>query len=50
MPEILMESPTLTESQFNKICKLVKGHCGLNLRDGKQELVKSRLSKRLRKL
>ena len=50
MAATLLDSPTLTESQFNKITKLVKGKCGINLHDGKQELVKARLAKRLRKL
>ncbi len=50
MPAILTEAPTLTKSQFNKITKLAKDICGLNLHDGKKELVKARLSKRLRKL
>ena len=50
MPATLIESPTLTESQFNKITKLIKEKCGINLNDGKQELVKARLAKRLRKL
>ena len=40
----------LTESQFNKISDLVKRLCGINLHDGKKDLVKARLSKRLRSL
>ena len=38
------------EEQFNKISKLVKELCGINLHSGKKELVKDRLSKRLRML
>ncbi|MCD6394715.1 MAG: protein-glutamate O-methyltransferase, partial [Planctomycetes bacterium] len=40
----------LSEDQFNKISSLVKSICGINLHDGKRELVKARLSKRLRTL
>jgi len=40
----------LSETQFNKISQLIYQLCGINLHDGKQELVKSRLMKRLRAL
>jgi len=40
----------LSEPQFNEISDLVKSLCGINLHDGKKELVKARLTKRLRKL
>lgn len=40
----------LSEAQFNEISKLVKDLCGINLHDGKKELIKARLTKRLRKL
>jgi len=43
-------SAELTEAQFNKISALVKNLCGLNLHNGKKELVKARLARRLRKL
>lgn len=33
---------------FERISKLVYEHCGINLHDGKRELVKARLGKRLR--
>jgi chemotaxis protein methyltransferase CheR len=33
---------------FERISKLVYQHCGINLHDGKKELVKARLGKRLR--
>lgn len=40
----------LTDQEFDQISALVKSHCGINLHDGKKQLVKSRLSKRLRQL
>jgi chemotaxis protein methyltransferase CheR len=39
----------LTNSQFQRICQLVYEHCGINLHEGKKELVRSRLAKMLRK-
>ena len=39
----------LTERDFRKISKLVYEHCGINLHDDKKELVRARLTKRLRK-
>jgi chemotaxis protein methyltransferase CheR len=39
----------LTDSDFDKISRLVYDQCGINLHDGKKELVKARLGKRLRK-
>ena len=39
----------LTNGQFQRICNLVYEHCGINLHEGKKELVRSRLSKMLRK-
>ena len=51
---VLREGPLrqeeLTERQFNHISSLVKDLCGINLHDGKKELVKARLAKRLREL
>ncbi|MDX9746627.1 MAG: protein-glutamate O-methyltransferase [Syntrophales bacterium] len=38
----------LQESDFRKISRLVYELCGINLHDGKKELVKARLGKRLR--
>jgi len=46
----LLDPATLTETQFNEISEFVKGQCGINLHDGKKELVKARLGKRLRAL
>ena len=43
-------SAELTEAQFNEVSDLIKGLCGINLHDGKKELVKARLTKRLRQL
>ncbi len=48
MTSLLAESAHLTESQFQQISQLVKQTCGINLHDGKKELVKARLAKRLR--
>jgi len=39
----------LKESDFQKISRLVYEQCGINLHDGKKELVKARLGKRLRR-
>ncbi len=47
---IAIASPALSEAQFQKISRLVKDRCGINLHDGKQQLVQSRLAKRLREL
>jgi chemotaxis protein methyltransferase CheR len=38
----------ITTSQFKKFRRLVYDQCGINLHDGKQELLKARLVKRLR--
>lgn len=38
----------LKDSDFEKISRLVYDHCGINLHEGKKELVKARLGKRLR--
>ncbi len=40
----------LAENQLEKISELVKSLSGINLHDGKKELIKARLGKRLRKL
>ncbi|MBA4396500.1 MAG: hypothetical protein C0394_03835 [Syntrophus sp. (in: bacteria)] len=44
----LMLNSELRDSDFEKISRLVYDHCGINLHDGKKELVKARLNKRLR--
>jgi len=38
----------LRDIDFERISRLVYEQCGINLHDGKRELVKARLSKRLR--
>jgi chemotaxis protein methyltransferase CheR len=38
----------LSDIDFERISRLVYEHCGINLHDGKKELVKARLGKRLR--
>ena len=43
-------SPTLTSSEFEQIRRLAYQNFGLDLKDGKQSLVVSRLSKELRRL
>lgn len=40
----------LTDREFEEISELVKNLCGINLHQGKKELVKARLNKRLRAL
>jgi chemotaxis protein methyltransferase CheR len=40
---------SITEKQFKKLRHLVYDQCGINLKDGKQQLLSSRLSKRLRR-
>ncbi|MGE0086184.1 MAG: protein-glutamate O-methyltransferase CheR [Desulfococcaceae bacterium] len=40
----------LTEKQFRKISQLIYHLCGINLKEGKQALVRARLMKRLRAL
>lgn len=38
----------MTSGQFKRFCELVYSECGINLNDGKQQLLQARLSKRLR--
>jgi len=47
---IATASPALSEAQFQKISRLVKDRCGINLHEGKKQLVQARLAKRLREL
>ena len=42
------EKPVLTDQQFGEISKMVYDHCKINLHEGKKELVRARLAKRLR--
>jgi chemotaxis protein methyltransferase CheR len=43
-----MNSSELSDRDFEKISQLVYAQCGINLHEGKKELVKARLGKRLR--
>jgi len=43
-----MNNYELKNSDFDKISKLIYEQCGINLHEGKRELVKARLGKRLR--
>jgi chemotaxis protein methyltransferase CheR len=45
---LAIQNVVLTEKDFRKISNLVYEHCGINLHAGKKELVRARLSKRLR--
>lgn len=44
----LLQPVELTEEEFQKISRLVYDQCGIHLSDGKRELVKARLGKRIR--
>jgi chemotaxis protein methyltransferase CheR len=44
----IVQQIELTDVEFEKISRLVYDQCGINLHDGKKELVKARLGKRLR--
>ncbi len=48
METLTVQNIVLTERDFRKISDLVYKHCGINLHDGKKELVRARLAKRLR--
>jgi len=48
--DLFAKQMTLSDREFNQISDLVKNVCGINLHDGKKELVKARLSKRMRQL
>ncbi len=55
MAQDLLNAPVIsplemTDGEFERISRLVMDRCGINLHVGKRELVKARLSKRLRKL
>ncbi len=47
---LIVKETKLSEAEFIQISNLVKELCGINLHDGKKELVKARLSKRMRQL
>lgn len=44
----VLDEVVLSDSEFRLISDLVYRHCGINLHDGKKELVRARLAKRLR--
>lgn len=44
----LMNEELLSEKEFEFISDLVYKHCGINLHEGKKELVRARIAKRLR--
>ncbi len=48
MGTLILDSIVLTDKDFNAISNLVYEHCGINLHEGKKELVRARLAKRLR--
>ena len=48
MPGLVLNEIVLGEREFRLISDLVYEHCGINLHDGKKELVRARLAKRLR--
>lgn len=48
-PYAIHQPPEFTEADYIKISRLVYEQCGINLHDGKKELVKARLGKRIRK-
>ena len=50
MTEALFQNTVMSEEEFEAISAFVKSTCGINLHAGKKELVKARLSKRIRLL
>ena len=48
METLIVQDVVLSEREFRKISDLVYEHCGINLHDGKKELVRARLAKQLR--
>jgi chemotaxis protein methyltransferase CheR len=48
MEPLIVDSPCLREDEFSQISRLIYEHCGINLHDGKKELVRSRLAKFVR--
>ncbi len=48
MNALASENVVLSERDFRTISEMVYKHCGINLHDGKKELVRARLAKRLR--
>jgi chemotaxis protein methyltransferase CheR len=48
MSTLMTKDVELSDEEFRKISDLVYDHCGINLHEGKKELVRARLAKRLR--
>lgn len=46
---LLQDNLVLTDQEFEDISRMVYRHCGIDLHDGKKELVRSRLAKLVRK-
>jgi chemotaxis protein methyltransferase CheR len=45
---ILSEDCQLSDADFKRIANTVYSHCGINLHEGKRELIRARIAKRLR--
>jgi len=43
-----LQESSLTDAEFSRISEMVYKHCGINLHDGKKQLVQARVAKRLR--
>jgi len=48
MQTIIETEPDLSEKEFSELATLVYNHCGINLREGKRDLVRARLAKQMR--
>lgn len=48
MSTLFAQEVTLTDEDFRQISQIVYDHCGINLHDGKKELIRARLAKKLR--
>ncbi len=48
MSTLMTKDVELSDEEFRRISDLVYDHCGINLHEGKKELVRARLAKRLR--
>lgn len=48
MATFTTEEVVLSDEDFSRISQMVYDHCGINLHDGKKELIRARLAKRLR--
>ena len=49
MSILTQQDSTLTPADFKRISDVIYKHCGINLHDGKEALVASRLSRQIRK-